>query len=80
MALSGEKDPGMDGVGGSANGGRTAWRLVRAWSGLTAHEQQAVMVVLVLALLGIGVKLWHSATTGVTAAEPARADSVAPRR
>ena len=33
--------------------------LLNGLSQMTAHEQQAVVVVIVLALLGVGVKLWH---------------------
>ena len=34
-------------------------RLFRAWFGLTPDEQKAVIVVLMLALLGIGAKIWR---------------------
>ena len=38
--------------------------LRRAWFELTDREQEAVTVVLALALLGIGVKLWLAAGSG----------------
>lgn len=34
--------------------------LLKGLSQMTVREQQAVLVVLLLGLLGIGVKLWHS--------------------
>jgi hypothetical protein len=38
---------------------RTVRRLLGAWFGLTSEEQRAVVLILALALLGLGVRTWH---------------------
>ena len=45
--------------------------VIRAWFGLTAREQQAILLVTALAILGLLVRHWHlSRTADEPVAEP----------
>jgi len=65
MASSLDRDDGsasgtqQPGEGGGVRRRKAIGLLLNGMSQMTAHEQQAVVVVIVLALLGVGVKLWH---------------------
>jgi len=45
--------------------------MAKAWFGLTAHERQAIIVVLGLFLLGWGARVWHLSHDRDTAPHPA---------
>lgn len=49
--------------------------LVKGLSRMTVREQQAVLVVLLLGLLGLGVKLWHLRHGGDAGAGAAREET-----
>lgn len=55
--VSGEQ-PGLSGDVEKRSG--VLGLLFKGLGQLTAREQQAVLLVVILGLLGIGVKLWHS--------------------
>lgn len=52
-------ETGATGAGDEEKRPWIAVQLLKGLSQTTAREQQAVLIVLLLGLLGIGVKMWH---------------------